>query len=644
MKKAIIIIVSVLVVALGACTCLYFFTDTFNFLKPASTNFANQAKKLLGTDKDNKYSDYEAFLKKFKLEDKSYVGNADISMDVSLPSSIVDLSTQKMINSSTVKYSGSYDASTKARSNNIGLYKDKKEFLTLNLLQKDQTVSIGCSDLYDKTLNLDMSKYEEYCKNNNITIDDNSKDSINKLTSLNDNNYTDLLYDLFYLSEDDYNSLNKTYGNLLTDLVDKDNFSTKKNQKITVNGDDVKTTAYSLTLSGEDTYNLITKFIELVKKDETTKKLIIDKYNVLKKYDVALYSTYTTYKTSIKDSNLASEETDDLSTDDVDEFLDKLMSNLEKNKDDFTKAKECLKFTIYSNKKSEPVKFEIASVKDKKDNDGSVIFAEDLAKGKTKYTISIDELNKFLSSNDTDKDEDEDENNTIDIFSSNKSSSSSNVTSSLNSSSKSSYSSSKSGLGSIMNSISDIIIEDEYEKTDDSRKGTITVSAKASGSKQEMLKIDYENVDSKSEHKSHISVSSPLSSSISLDYTYNITGLDSDTQNIKFDLSGKYNYYSAKLSATGSITYGKSDIPELTSENSVDVFSLSQADLQKIETDIITKAADTLPEKMSLYGVKVTKEDILSTLPEQNVATQDAATPDTTTPEAQNPVVTEPAA
>lgn len=644
MKKAIIIIVSVLVVALGACTCLYFFTDTFNFLKPASTNFANQAKKLLGTDKDNKYSDYEAFLKKFKLEDKSYVGNADISMDVSLPSSIVDLSTQKMIKSSTVKYSGSYDASTKARSNNIGLYKDKKEFLTLNLLQKDQTVSIGCSDLYDKTLNLDMSKYEEYCKNNNITIDDNSKDSINKLTSLNDNNYTDLLYDLFYLSEDDYNSLNKTYGNLLTDLVDKDNFSTKKNQKITVNGDDVKTTAYSLTLSGEDTYNLITKFIELVKKDETTKKLIIDKYNVLKKYDVALYSTYTTYKTSIKDSNLASEETDDLSTDDVDEFLDKLMSNLEKNKDDFTKAKECLKFTIYSNKKSEPVKFEIASVKDKKDNDGSVIFAEDLAKGKTKYTISIDELNKFLSSNDTDKDEDEDENNTIDIFSSNKSSSSSNVTSSLNSSSKSSYSSSKSGLGSIMNSISDIIIEDEYEKTDDSRKGTITVSAKASGSKQEMLKIDYENVDSKSEHKSHISVSSPLSSSISLDYTYNITGLDSDTQNIKFDLSGKYNYYSAKLSATGSITYGKSDIPELTSENSVDVFSLSQADLQKIETDIITKAADTLPEKMSLYGVKVTKEDILSTLPEQNVATQDAATPDTTTPEAQNPVVTEPAA
>ena len=44
-----------------------------------------------------------------------------------------------------------------------------------------------------------------------------------------------------------------------------------------------------------------------------------------------------------------------------------------------------------------------------------------------------------------------------------------------------------------MNSLTDIIIEDDYTKTDDSKKGTITVSAKASGSKQDMLKIDYEN-------------------------------------------------------------------------------------------------------------------------------------------------------
>ena len=101
----------------------------------------------------------------------------------------------------------------------------------------------------------------------------------------------------------------------------------------------------------------------------------------------------------------------------------------------------------------------------------------------------------------------------------------------------------------------------------------------------------------------------------------------------------------AKLSATGSITYGKSNIPELTADNSVDVFNLSKEDYQKLETDIITKASDTLPEKLALYGIKVTKEEILSAIPDtQPTATQDATTPDTTTPDATNPVVTEPAA
>ena len=47
-----------------------------------------------------------------------------------------------------------------------------------------------------------------------------------------------------------------------------------------------------------------------------------------------------------------------------------------------------------------------------------------------------------------------------------------------------------------------------------------------------------------------------------------------------------------------------------------------------------------MPEKLALYGIKVTKEEILSAIPDtQPTATQDATTPDTT-----NPVVTEPAA
>ncbi|CDA30677.1 hypothetical conserved protein [Clostridium sp. CAG:492] len=641
MKKAIIIIVSVLVVAIATCTCLYFFTDVFNFIKPASANFSSQAKKLLGTDKDNKYSDYEAMLKKLKISDKSYTSNADISMNVSVPNSIVDSSTQKLINSSKIKYNGSYDANSKAMSNNVGLYKDNKEFLTLQLVQKDQTVSVGCKDLYDKTLNFDLSKYDEFCQKNNITADEETKASIDALKSMKDSNYTDFLYDLLYLSEDDFNSLNKTYGNLLSDLISKDNYSTKKNEKITVGGDDVKTTAYSLTLSGEDAYNFINKLVDLVKKDDTTKKLIIDKYNILKKYNTSLISAYDEVEDKSANQNT---ELPDLTVDNINSFLDDLVKDLEKSKDDFTNSDKCLQFTIYSDKKSEPVKFEISVLDDKKDKEGTTIFTEELSDGKTKYTIDIKNINK-LSSNQTNEDDDDDDTYSNVLKNSSSYTNALNTTKSTTSSNKSKTSSSLStSLDELADSISELIIEDSYKKTDDSRKGTITISAKTSNSKQEvskqeMLKIDYENINSKSEYKTSFSISSPLQSYASLDYTYDITGLDKDTQDIKLELSGKYaSLYSAKISATGSITYGKSDIPELTADTSVDVFSLPQADLQKIASDIVTKASDTLPAKLSLYRVTVTKEDILSILP-ANTATQDVATPD-----AETPVVTQPAA
>lgn len=633
MKKAIIIIVSVLVVAVATCTGLYFFTDVFNFIKPASANFSSQAKKLLGTDKDNKYSDYEAILNKLKISDKSYTSNADISMNLSVPSNYVDSSTQKLINSSKIKYTGSYDANSKAMSNNVGLYKDNKEFLTLQLVQKDQTVSVGCKDLYDKTLNFDLSKYDEFCQKNNITADQETKASIDVLKSMKDSNYTDLLYNLLYLSEDDFNSLNKTYGNLLSDLISKDNYSTKKNQKITVGGDDIKTTAYSLTLSGEDAYNFINKFVDLMKNDDTTKKLIIDKYNILKKYNSSLISTYDEVENNLPNSD---NELPDLTTDKLNSLFDDFIDDLEDSKDNFTDSDKCLNFTIYSDKKSEPVKFEISVLDDKKDKDGKVIFTEELSDGKTKYVINLENINK-LSGNSTDEDIDTYEDsitNTTKNTLRNSSSKDLNVTKSLKTPATKKNTSIFSTLDDIADSISEVTIEDSYKKNDDSRKGTITISAKASGSKQDLLKIDYENINSKSEYKTSFSVSSPLKSSISLDFVFDINGLDNDTQDMKFELSGKYSLYSAKLSATSSITYGKSDIPNLTSDNSIDVFSLQQADLQKIYTDVITKAADTLPSKLSLYGITVTRDEILSLLPASTTDTSVANTVDSSEPAA----------
>ena len=613
MKKAIIIIVSVLVLALGTCTCLYFFTDVFNFLKPASNNFSIQAKKLFGAKEENSYSDYLKSIEKLKAKDSSYKAEGNVSLNVSLPSKVLDYSTQSLINSSSVKWSGSYDANSKAVANNIGLSYKGSEMISLDTLLKGNTVSIGCSDLYDKKLTFDMSKYESFCKTNNIEVDQDQlksiQDSLKLLQGQDSKNYSEMIYNLFYLTEDEYKALDKNYGDLLTTLIDKDKYTSKKNQKVSVGDDEIKTTAYSLTLSGNDAYNYLTKLTEKAKDDSTLKDLIIKKYKILKDYN----NTYIQALDESSDNDVLP----DLSNSDIEKFVDEFLKELEDSKDSFSELKKSLKFTIYSDKKQNPVKFEVAIVKDAKD-DGKVIFTEDVEDGKNTYTIDVKELiNTFSKSDDTDEDDED--------YS----------TSSYTKSLKSSKTSSLNEVTPMADAISKIIIVDNYEKSNDSRKGEISVSAKTSSGKQDILSIKYEKVNSKSEFKNNISVSSPLLSSVSFDLVCNITGIDTDEQKTEFNISGKipagYSTYKFDLKSNGSITYGKSDIPELTESNSVDVFSKSKEDLQKIYTDVITNASNNLPSKLSKYGIRITKDDILSTL---------AQTP--TTPEEAVPV--EPAA
>lgn len=574
MKKAIIIIIAVIVVLGGAFAGLYFFTDVFNFLKPASDNFSIQVDKLLGSEENLSYSEYEENINKLK-QDSSYTSDFNMSMNISLPSSYISYSNQKLINSSKLNLKTSYDADSKAMSADIKLSKDNSEVIAASAIVDGEKVSINSKDLYDKYITIDLNKYESFCQANNIEPDKDLKESIEALSKMNTIDTNSLAYDLYYVSEEDYKALEKNYGNILTDYIDKDNYTTKKNQKITVGDEDVKTTAYSLTLSGKDAYNFLDKLITQMKDDSTLKNLIINKYNVIKKYQ-------DSYAEISSDSDLNT-QMPELKESDLDTFFSNLIKDLEESKDDFEDIEKNIKLTIYSDKKSNPVKFEVAILDDEDDKEGTVIFTEELEEGKNTYKIELDKLSKL---------------------SGNKSSSSS-----------SSYTnSSSSSLTSALGSLSQIIIVDEYESTDDSRKGTITVSAKASGRKEEMLKIEYDFVNSKSELKAKLSMSSPLSTALSLDFNYDVTGLDTDTQKLEFSMSGKYSIYSVSFDINGTMKSG-ADITKLSDSNSVDLFALSSEEFVKLYTDVITNAANNLPSKLSKYGVKVTKEQILSAIP-----------------------------
>ena len=591
MKKAIIIIVSALVVLGGTFAGLWFFTDVLNFLKPANENFSVQLDKVLGTEKNLSYSEYESKISKLKI-DGSYSTDFNMSMNVNVPSSVISYSDQKLINSSSLNLKTDYDADTKATAVAVALSNNSKEVIKAQAIVDGVKLSINSEDLYEKYLTFDLDKYESFCKENGIQVDTETKEAIEMLSKLSKIDSSTLMYDLCHISEEDYNKIQKKYDDLPKQLIDKKKFTSKKNQKITVGDkDDVKTTAYSVVLTGEDAYDMTKKFIGMAKDDDTLKKVMAEKYDVIKDF-MASYEEVLNSSSSVSSSlTTSSTSMPDLSTDDIDDLFDELLDELEDSKDAFEEMDGAVKVTIYSDKKNNPVKVEIALLEDEDDDEGNVIFTKEIEKGKDTYTIDLSMFTNASKSNST----------------------TSSYTSSYSTTSKSSTSSM---IDSVANSITGIKIVDEYEeKSKDSRKGTLTISMKTTGSKyQDVVTVDYEIIDSESEEKIKLSVSTPLQSSISLDLLFDVTGLDTDTKNVKFSLEGKYTSYSVSMNIEGTIKAG-ANIPTLTSANSVDVLTLKEEELKTLFTQIVNNAANNLPGKLSTFGINVSKDKILSILP-----------------------------
>lgn len=575
-KKAIIIIIALLVILGGTFAILWFFTPVFNFLKPASDNFSLQVKKLFGEKEEVSYEDYLASIEKLKVEDTSYVTDAKISMNVALPSDIIDSKTQKMLNSSSVECKGSYDSGSKAISSNIALLYDGKEMLNLNTIVDGKKLSISSKEFYDKAITFDMDKYKDFCRNNNIDVSEDEIKEIEEyfkiMESAQSNNSSDFIYNLMYLTEDEYKAINKNYGNLLTTLIDDDKYTSQKNQKITVGGEEIKADAYTLTVSAEDVYNYIKKLAEMAKDDDNLKTILTKKINLVKDYVV---STSKLAESDDSQFSASISSIEDIKESDLEDLFSKFIDALEDSEDIFSSIEGVVKFTIYSDKKSKnPVRLDIAIADDEED-EGTVILSEEIEDGKTTYTIDVGGLAK------------------------------------------------KMGASSSV-SIPKIIIVDKHEKTDTSKKGEVTVSMKAAGREQSIAVINYEKVNSDTEFKNNIKIKSDLAPSLNIDMKIEATGLNKKKQDYVIDIDAsvpvQMSTYKVGFNMEGSIEYGKSDIEKLDSSNSVDFFSKSKEECQTIIREIVTKASDILPAKLSKYGQNITKEDILKIIPAEPTA------------------------
>ena len=384
-KKIIIAIVAILVVLGGVFAGLWFFTDVFNFLKPANEVAVDQFEKALNLD-GVKFADYSKVLQKYKdVSDKPFKSKFNVSANLNI--SELDSKSKDLVNNSKITIESNSDITNKKAQNKIGLYSKDSEVLTLDMVTDNDKVGLGCKDLYDKYLTVSMEDLINYIKDNskNINISNSDVEAL-ELMMENMSNPKLNTYDLLYISNDDLKHFDETYRDCLKKLISKDCYTSEKNVEVDVDGNSVKTTAYYLTLTGEDSYKFIKDLTNLLKDDSVLTRIITDKANLI----------------------LESAGQKKIDEEDVKEALanitDKFLGEFESLKDEKDSA---IQFAIYS-KNNKPVRIDFNTIKDiNKKDDKETILSIEYAENKNIYSIYQDEKAVFTITDEYSKKTDE---------------------------------------------------------------------------------------------------------------------------------------------------------------------------------------------------------------------------------------------
>lgn len=431
-----IILIILLVLGAGASAIIYFQTDLFK--SPKQLFF-----KYLGKSVDfDKEFDYDKFLAEYKEKtEKSYTSNGEITASLNYDESENDLSNYNNSSNSTALNSTKYNTtsskvskqaeeiltSIKDSLNNAKIqyseesiptkqkyhmsikpiYKDT-EITNLELLSSGDNYGIKCTDLYDKYI---------YIENNNLKAFA-SKLGLNStmLNIIPDKIHKTDPYELLYVAPETRKQISEKYTKLLDKKLTKDMFTKQKNVSTSVNGENIDANSYTLTLNGEQAYDILVSFLQELKEDDITLDLLLQKMEQsgAKESFETGYNGYssssslTTYgNNSSKKSNIT------LDKDYLKDMIQDLIEELEDDKSSFS-ANEKISFTVYSYK-NKFVKLEITNSEDtdkmsieiraNKNDKLITLNYNDTTILKANYSVVKDKVNLILNAYDDDSNE-----------------------------------------------------------------------------------------------------------------------------------------------------------------------------------------------------------------------------------------------
>lgn len=284
MKKKIIWgIIAVLIIVAALMGILYYTTDLFK--SPEQLFYKHLADDVNFLGKTT----YADVMKELKKEAEASSKNAG---EITAKVTTTDTQTQEI---ATVLEKGkiTYDMKTvgneKKMQGDITLNYDGKDIVTVNVLQNKEQYGIKVAEAYDKYVSVENNNLKALFQK--LGVD--TTDIPDKIEMVD-------YYELLNIDEETLKHIEDTYTGVIKQNIPVESYSVEKNVTVKIDGEDVTTNAYKLTLTEEQTKVILEKVLETLKADDTTLNLIIEKYNMIAEPYKAMGATMSTEVT--KDS------------------------------------------------------------------------------------------------------------------------------------------------------------------------------------------------------------------------------------------------------------------------------------------------------------------------------------------------------
>lgn len=253
---------------------LYTKTDTFKSSRTLLVKYMMQ-----NTDNINNVTEN---FKGNNLEYEKYTSKTDIKINYTKNAGTSSENTKNAINEYTLSLDGKVDKQAKYNFQNIKILDGKNnEKMKFEFVKDNNTYGIKLSDLFYQYILVDNYNlkdiYQDLNSDGGQEID--FPDSIQNLEELNK---------VMKFTDEEKNVLYDKYRKILESQFQIGKVTKKKNEIITVNEQELKTIAFTLTLTKEEINNIYLKFLEGLKQDDIILAKLDNINKILSSYNLIL--------------------------------------------------------------------------------------------------------------------------------------------------------------------------------------------------------------------------------------------------------------------------------------------------------------------------------------------------------------------